>query len=358
MSRNHPYIGKPDYQFWKKEKAIFDGGSFDPVTHVGFEIEASDKIVTAGSCFAQHVARYMSENGYNHYVAERAHPIFSDAQAAKHNYGMFSARYGNIYTAKQLKQLLLRAYGVFEPKESVWLNGDGVYVDPYRPQVQPRGFISKGELIADRDSHLSCVRDAIEKMDVFVFTLGLTECWFDKRDGAVFPLAPGVAGGEYNENIFGFKNIKFQEYVEDLLYSLSFIREKNPNVKVILTVSPVPLNATAENKHVYVASTYSKSCLRLVAEEVSEIVENCDYFPSYEIITSNYSRGSYFAKDCRDVLSSGVDWVMSVFGKHYFASTVNQATLKVDDLGSEPDHLDEMEDLIEVLCDEESIDNK
>ena len=33
---------------------------------------------------------------------------------------------------------------------------------------------------------------AFRDLDVFVFTLGLTEAWVAKADGAVFPLAPGV----------------------------------------------------------------------------------------------------------------------------------------------------------------------
>ena len=36
MSRNHPYLGLPDYQFWKNEPDILDPGDFDPVTRTSF----------------------------------------------------------------------------------------------------------------------------------------------------------------------------------------------------------------------------------------------------------------------------------------------------------------------------------
>jgi hypothetical protein len=167
----------------------------------------AERIVTAGSCFAQHVARYLTNAGYNHYVSEQAHPVVPRPVALAHNYGLFSARYGNVYTARQLKQLLMRAFGSFEPVELAWPHPNGgAVVDPFRPQIQPGGYASAAELRFDRARHLSCVRDAIEKMDVFVFTLGLTEAWRDKRDGAVYPLAPGVAGGDFDPTRYEFIN--------------------------------------------------------------------------------------------------------------------------------------------------------
>ena len=36
---------------------------------------------------------------------------------APHGYGIYSARFGNIYTARQLLQLIQRAYGEFVPVE-------------------------------------------------------------------------------------------------------------------------------------------------------------------------------------------------------------------------------------------------
>ena len=67
-------------------------------------------------------------------------------------------------------------------------------------------------------------RRAFEKMDVFIFTLGLTEAWLDRRDGAVFPLAPGVVGGEEETANVEFCNFDEVQVYEDLLASISFLR--------------------------------------------------------------------------------------------------------------------------------------
>lgn len=122
---DHPYKQQPDYAFWRRS---FDGvppARVDPVIRAPFRIKRSDKVVTAGSCFAQHIARHLRERGFNYHVTEKAHPIVPLGLAEKHNYGVFSARYGNIYTTAQLLQLFKRAYGAFEPRERAWTGKNG-----------------------------------------------------------------------------------------------------------------------------------------------------------------------------------------------------------------------------------------
>jgi hypothetical protein len=359
MSKRHPYAGMPDYQFWRKETGIQYPDRFDPVTDHSFTISQNDSIVTAGSCFAQHVARYLLKSGFNLLLTEKAHDIIPIDIAKNYNYGVFSARYGNIYTALQLKQLIQRAFGEFSPIEKSWAYSHDSFVDPFRPQIHPGGFISETELLADLSVHLSAVKKAFESMDIFVFTLGLTEAWLDQRDGAVFPLAPGVAGGLWDEKKYKFINFDLEQTVSDLQWSIDYLRRINPNVRLLLTVSPVPLNATAVNRHVFVSTTYSKSVLRVAAETICRKYPMCDYFPSYEVITSPFVRGHYYANDCREVIEDGVRHVMHLFLKHYGGLQFNQAVSNESPVANySDDHLERMEEMIKTLCDEESIGNQ
>jgi hypothetical protein len=356
---SHPYKNLPNYQFWKKNTAFVDPNNFDPVITSPFRINKEDPIVTMGSCFAQHVANALNTSGFNHYISEKAHPIFDSNLSKEFNYGVFSARYGNIYTTRQLKQLLYRAYGNFIPKNDFWKSSDDKFIiDPFRPQIQPEGFISLKELKEDRLFHFSAIRSSIEKMSYFIFTLGLTECWLSTLDGAVYPIAPGISGGKYKKDEVQFYNFNLSEVMDDLIESLNFIRSKNPKVKIILTVSPVPLNATYEKRHIVVSNTLSKSILRIAANEVSNLIEDCYYFPSYEIIKNPFKKGQYFEKDCRSVTKTGINHVMKLFFKHYcelgkknFSSINNQDNESIS-------HVADMEKYIDILCDEENITNE
>jgi hypothetical protein len=360
QSPRHPYLGLPDRQFWRNEPGIADPAAFDPVSDVPFQISRADRVVTAGSCFAQHLARHLAQAGFYHFQTEPAHPLFDDALAHRFGYGLFSARYGNLYTPRQLLQLLHRAYGMFTPLQSAWPRGPHPrVVDPFRPQIQPEGFTSEAELVADRATHFAAIRAAVEQMQVFVFTLGLTEAWEDPRDGAIFPLAPGVAGGVYDPETVRFRNFDEAETAADLTEALTFIRSKNPQVRIVLTVSPVPLNATYEDRHVYLSTTLSKAMLRLAAERVAAGFDACCYFPSYEIITAPHTRGRYFAEDCREVLPAGVDHVMGLFFRH-FAKDAGVAPETSTGAAREnlAAHLEEVEAAIDLLCDEQAITNR
>jgi len=349
---SHPYARLPDTSFWGRAVAGVVPDDLDPVVSVPFRISASDKVATAGSCFAQHIARHLQNVGFNYFVSEPAHPVLPAAVAEAFGYGMFTARYGNIYTARQLLQLLQRAHGDFVPRENHWADADGRWRDPFRPRIEPEGFASLRELELDRRQHFDAVRRAVRELDVFVFTLGLTEAWISREDGAVYPLCPGTAGGTFDEQRHGFHNFTAAETVADLLASIDFLRNINPSARVILTVSPVPLVATADRQHVLTATTYSKSVLRVAAEEVSRQREQVAYFPSYEIITGGYSRGRYFAQDLRSVTEEGVTHVMRTFLRHF--AGVDAASMPAQRKQPAVDaHVASMEQLIQVHCDEE-----
>ena len=228
---------------------------------------------------------------------------------------MFSARYGNIYTSRQLSQLVKRAYDEFTPDDDVWLSG-GRCIDPFRPTIQPDGFSTIQEFRADRAQHLAAVRRALTELDVFIFTLGLTECWASRVDGAVYPLCPGVSGGQFDPDKHEFLNLSVNDVVTDMSEFVSRLSAMNGRARIILTVSPVPLIATAEDQHVLLATTYSKSVLRVAAETLSRQFENVAYFPSFEIVTGQQNRGAYFASDLRSITEEGVQHVMSIFLRH------------------------------------------
>jgi len=312
--------------------------------------------MTAGSCFAQHIARYLGRFGFHTLITEDAHPIASAEIAEAFHYGMFSARYGNIYTARQLLQLFQRAFGHFDPVEDMW-EQDGIYLDPYRPRIQPGGFASEREYLLDRDRHFAAVRRAFEDLDIFIFTLGLTESWRSRRDGAVFPLCPGVGGGQFDEQRHEFHNFTVEEIASDLLQFMEHLGRINSRAKVILTVSPVPLVATAEPRHVLVSTTYSKSVLRVACETVCSGRTDVIYFPSYEIVTGSFSRGAYFGPDCRSVTEEAVNHVMGVFFRH-FTTAADFSTLASQPRSDRDRHLEEMEKIVAVICEEEMLDRQ
>lgn len=360
----HPYKSLPEHCFWKKSIASKPLEYVDPAISFGMKITTKTKVATAGSCFAQHIARKLSQSGYNYLVTEKGHPILSSSVAKEQGYGLFSARYGNIYTTRQLLQLFDRAFGNITSTENYWVNKKGKFVDPLRPTAQPNGYNSADDLGLDREHHLKAVKKMFEELDVFVFTLGLTECWRNKTDGMVYPICPGVEAGEFDSNKHEFYNQSVSDVINDFKSFNKKLLAVNPGAKVILTVSPVPLMATAQDSEsVLSATVYSKSVLRVAAEELKAQLQNVFYFPSYEIITGNFNRGQYYAKDLRNVLEVGVEHVMKLFFKH---ATVEGQLCSDLSSSKENDSDKQMNEkstslaasIVEVECDEELLDKE
>ncbi len=303
---NHPYKALPDHCFWKRSIAEIPPAKVDPVVSARFNIRRTDRVATAGGCFAHHIARRLSASGFNYFVTETVHPMFGP-WAADFQYGLFTARYGNILhvaATRPVAQACLRSVRAGRGRVADW---QWSLSRPVRGAADSAGPGSRPSRNCTPTGHITSRQSAkaVEQLDVFVFTLGLTEGWVSRGDGAAFPLCPGVAGGTFSEEHYAFLNLRVADVIADLATAISFLHSKNASARVILTFSPVPLVATMEDRSVLVSTTYSKSVLRVAAEEIAAQRDFVAYFPSYEVITGNYNRGGYFAEDLRSVTEAG-----------------------------------------------------
>lgn len=312
-----PYQGLEPRAFWRS--GVTGRADFDPgeLFRPSFAVTRSQRIATAGSCFAQHVGRTLKKAGYNvldlEPLPESLRGRVSAEVAQAHGYGLYSARYGNVYTIRQLLQLFQEALGQFTPAHPVW-ERDGRFYDALRPGIEPKGFASAEEMARHRVWHLKAVADLMQQTDIMVFTFGLTEAWVSRgADGTVYPTAPGTIAGDFDPELYELKNFSYPEIVSDFVQVRQILRGFNPRLRFIVTVSPVPLMATASGEHVEVATVYSKSVLRAACGTISTRFKNVDYFPSYEVITSQTARGAYYEPNLRNVNARGVETAMGLF---------------------------------------------
>jgi hypothetical protein len=309
-----PYAGLPATAFWRAGVVETSPLAPEGLYARKWPIEPAWQIATAGSCFAQHIARFLRRNGYRVLDAEPPPPGLPEERRMAFGFATYSARFGNLYTIRQLRQLLEEAMGQRRPVETAW-EKQGRFFDALRPAVEPEGLDSPAEVAAHRAFHLARVRQMFGRADLFIFTLGLTEAWEDRRDGTVFPTAPGTIAGRFDPAIHAFRNFRHAELLADFeaFGALAQTLRRGRALRCLLTVSPVPLTATASGAHVLAASTLSKSVLRAVAGELAATHEDIDYFPSYEIVTNPAARGVFFAANLRSVTEEGVGVVMRQF---------------------------------------------
>lgn len=308
----NPYQCLPPKAFWRTAIADKSALQIDELWAPAFDIGTKDAIVTAGSCFAQHIGRALVERGMNWIDSEPAPAEMPEAERKARHYGTFSFRTGNLYTPSMLRQWLEWALGTQPASDEIW-DDQGRFYDPFRPVVEPEGFASERALLDSRKATLTAIRLAVSRASVFVFTLGLTEAWVHRRTAIVYPMCPGTVRGRFDPPLHGLRNFGFMETYREMTTAIELLRSVNPRLRVLLTVSPVPLTATATGEHVLSATTYSKSVLRAVAGQLCEDLSEVDYFPSYEIITGTPFKGAFYQPNQREVTPDGVAFVMQQF---------------------------------------------
>lgn len=288
-----------------------------PYVHKHPIINKDTPITSAGSCFAFEISYQLQKSGFNYLIKEKAHRPEYGVHTAdydpKNIHEKFSANWGILFNTPSFLQLVQKSFGIKEFSRILVANADEqmpdgyYYMDPFREGVF---FTCPEAYEADYGVHLQACRNVFQEAEVFIITLGLNECWRFREGGAAISRIPR-SNNLYT--LIEYKTLTVQENINDLQKMIDIARWQNPKLKFIISVSPIPFLATgrADVCHVVEANTYSKSVLRIAAEEIVKNNQDVFYFPSYELVTVCLK--DPWEKDGRHVKQEAVDRVMQMF---------------------------------------------
>ncbi|MGJ5133696.1 GSCFA domain-containing protein [Bradyrhizobium oligotrophicum] len=220
-------------------------------------LDKSTRFFTMGSCFARNLSKSLTDSGYS-------------------SHHMEISEYINTTFANR------------------------VFVDWLRDaQIDPEIRERIVELLPPGSSKENTLA-VIKQADVFILTLGVAAAFFDRETGAFVLPRPTALNSRALAEKYKFRTASVQENVDNVLYLIEFIRSIRPGIKVIVTVSPVPLLTSFEYESVVQADCLSKSTMRLVAHEVvnNSNLEDIWYWPSFEVFRwAGSNASSFFAAD-------------------------------------------------------------
>ena len=251
-------------------------------------------IASIGSCFAREIKDHLVRRDFNY---------LQTAQGPNARHG--SAAWDRVYNTFCLRQEFERALDSFTPHERFWEH-EGKILDPYRKQVV---WDTMEEAERGLEEHRQAAREAFTRARILVITVGLTEIWHSVVDGSVFYQVPPA--GVFNPEIHAFRNSTVSENLANLEAIQALMQAANPECRIIITVSPVPLRATFQRQNVVIANTVSKATLVAATSQFVANHENVHYFPSYELVTTCIRRA--FKDDNRHISRKAVRKIMRVF---------------------------------------------
>jgi hypothetical protein len=297
-------IKKRTFRYPMKSEPGFSNGRLLPKTDPQFFLQPGEKVFTVGSCFAREIEHRLEVLQFNVPVARFTLPEGEFDHAPAHML--------NEYNSGTILQRFESVFGGFEYGDEMGIEKtpDG-YLDLFLHIHQKPVSL---ERLLERRREIAGLYSELESSDAVIITLGLTESWFDSEMGCYLNKAPSRSHISACPGRFYFHRMD----AEDLLPRISKVIEMvnaHSNKKILLTVSPVPIEATFTTQDAIIANFYSKSTLRVVAQVIAEKYGNVEYFPSYEIAMSG-GTGS-FAHDNIHVTDNTVNAIMSVLVDNY-----------------------------------------
>ena len=292
-----------------------------PFFRPSFRISPEDAVFTIGSCFARNIEAYLKVLGFVLPALEFRTDAFSTRRNLLYEHNQYSLL--NKYNPFAMLNEFRWAMGigpVFDPDTHLFELRSGYWIDP---QSHGHDGFSLPQVVARRRA-INAIFARVAQCGVVIITLGLVEAWFDKVAGLYlnWALPPKIISrhpGRFELHVLDSATIR-----ASLVDLIGLLRSAcPPDLRIVLTVSPVPLDSTFRDMDVLTANMYSKSVLRAVAEEIWQRYSFVDYFPSYEsvMLTGN---AVAFVDDLRHVTDAVVGQIVSTMIAGYITPDASQ----------------------------------
>jgi hypothetical protein len=256
-------------------------------------IDLNTQVLAVGSCFARNFTNWLADHGFNKNFPESPYNALINFNA-------------DFESPAAVAQQFRWAFDELDPSSLLWID-------------------KNRHLIAATSEGKKSVRETLEKTEVLIVTLGLSEVWYDRISGE--PLWRALTDKTFDADRHVFR-VESAEKTLEWLECIERLRAKHlPEQKIIFTLSPIPLKTTFRPISAITANTVSKAILRSAMDEFFRNHENLlnkkiFYYPSYEMVMNSSSNP--FEDDNRHLIKSITNNIISYFSQHYCSDALKQ----------------------------------
>ncbi|MFC6225576.1 GSCFA domain-containing protein [Hymenobacter artigasi] len=248
------------------------------------QLTRTARVLTMGSCFADSIGERLVSNK----IEARVNP------------------FGTVFQPLALARLLRAAAGED--------------VDWQRHLVQARGrwqsYDLHGSIGADSPVELlqhiqELVRQTgefLRNTDVVLLTLGTAWAYRLRETGELVSNCH-----KQSSDLFVRELLTPDEIINALAETHAYLRRINPELRFVLTVSPV-----RHLKDTLPLNSVSKSVLRLATHIVSDLLPGVAYFPAYELLVDDLRDYRFYAADMLHPSEVAEDYIWEKFTRTYF----------------------------------------
>lgn len=270
----------------------------------GFSINYHHKILFLGSCFATNIGSKLEKLKFN----------------------SITNPFGVIYNPASVAQsidLLLSNKQFSE-------NDLSFYNDLWFSLYHHTTFSSpdKEKCLENINNTLQAANKITQKADIVFITLGTSWIYRQKSTDRVVSNCHKIPAKE-----FSHEYLEPAESYRILSEQLENLTSFNPNIKIILTISPI-----RHWKDGAIENMRSKAALIIAAKELEKQFGNIYYFPVYELFMDEMRDYRYYASDMLHPSEFALEYVWEKFVHTFFTSETQQQISELEKLLSMLQH--------------------
>lgn len=249
-----------------------------------YEIKHSDMLMLIGSCFAENIGNKLSGNKF---MCDR-NP------------------FGILYNPMSIHEALTRMVDnkLYEPSELMESGGQWFSIMHH----SSFSALSMEECLQNINSRILEGHKNLERIDWLILTFGTSRVYRWNEDGRIVGNCHKLSS-----KLFTREQLEIDDIVQNYNRLISRIKEINPQIKVIFTVSPI--RHAKDGMH---GNQINKSVLLIAIDKICSQMDNCHYFPSYEIMMDELRDYRYYADDMLHPSQLAVEYIWEKFSETYF----------------------------------------
>lgn len=268
-----------------------------------FALHYADRISAMGSCFAQEISQRLHQFGY----AVQANPFGTlyNPISIRNSLGLL------------LNQYLFRAEDLFFHKER-WHS--------FQHHSKFSGATA-AETLEQINVALIKGRLQLQQSRLLMLTFGTAWVYEFRKTQKVVSNCHQLPANRFHR-----RRLSVVEIVEALQPLLNYLKQQQPALEVLLTVSPI-----RHLKDGFAENQLSKATLLLAVQELAA-ADYIHYFPAYEIMLDDLRDYRYYKKDLIHPNELAVDYIWEQFSEHYLAAKEASTRKKVAKLQKAAQH--------------------
>ncbi|NPD91851.1 GSCFA domain-containing protein [Xylanibacter muris] len=201
--------------------------------------------------------------------------------------------------------------------------------DKFRAKVNPYGVMYNPVSIMHTVERI--MTDDTEFMpETAIFTLGTNHIYRLKETGEIVDNCR-----KRPQKLFNEEELTIDECVKCLLKAVEILQNRNSNIRIIITVSPIRYA-----KYGFHGSRLSKATLLLAADMLVKENPACTYFPAYEIMNDELRDYRFYREDMLHPSDQAVEYIWQLFSEAYFSDAarcfINEWRPIKDAIGHKP----------------------